>query len=130
MDRPFATTCSLGKGMTACFKRSGYFETKPERRADVSSANGDVKLHDSPVCPEGAANYCRVEAERDAVVEELKEYPALARLDVCTWHFAPLVVRPLSARCDGGTESAAAQPARPNVTTLPVALRPSAAAIT
>ena len=72
--------------MTACFKRSGYFETKPERRADVSSANGDVKLHDSPVCPEGAANYCRVEPERDAVVEELKEYPALARLDVCTWH--------------------------------------------
>ena len=48
-----------------------------------------------------------------------------------SWHFAPLVVRPLSARCDGGTESAPrAQPARPSVTTLPVGLRPSAAAST
>ena len=46
------------------------------------------------------------------------------------WHFAPLVVRPLSVRRDHGAESAAAQPARPNVTTLPVALRLSATAST
>ena len=49
---------------------------------------------------------------------------------VHTWHFAPLVVRPLSVRRDHGAESAAAQPARPNVTTLPVALRLSVTAST
>ena len=52
------------------------------------------------------------------------------RIDDWLWHIAPLVVRLLSARCDHGAESAAAQPARPSATTLPVALQPSAAAST
>jgi len=56
MDRSFATTCSLG-GPPASTSPDN-FETKPGHRADVPSANADVKLHDSPVCPEGGWNVC------------------------------------------------------------------------
>ena len=50
--------------------------------------------------------------------------------DVAYWHFAPLVVRPLSVRRDHGAESARCSGLPSNVTTLPVALRLSATAST
>jgi hypothetical protein len=55
MDHSFEATCSLFNGMPPASKSAlDNFETLPERRADVSSAaNVDVKLHDSPMCPEG-----------------------------------------------------------------------------
>ena len=54
MDHSFAATCSVCNGLPPASKSGpDNFETMPERRADVSSANVDVKVHDSPMCPEG-----------------------------------------------------------------------------
>jgi hypothetical protein len=54
MDHSFAATCSLCNAMPPASKSGpDNFETLPERRADVSSANVDVKLHDSPMCSGG-----------------------------------------------------------------------------
>jgi hypothetical protein len=54
MEHSFAATCSVCNGLPPASKSGpDNFETLPDRRADVSSASVDLKLHDSANCTEG-----------------------------------------------------------------------------
>jgi hypothetical protein len=84
MDHSFAVTCSVCNGMPPASKSGPNFEAMPERRADVSPANVDLKPHDSPMCPEGTQVACG--EPKAAGMAEIRKS---GKLDPNFWNFFP-----------------------------------------